>query len=72
MKVYIVEKEIENEYAIAKVSDDLAAEFELLHKERIVVAAISIQDALTQFAGLEKTPGRELNPTLGKFKGDRY
>ncbi|WP_207515923.1 hypothetical protein [Longitalea luteola] len=54
MKVYIIEKEPENEYGIVKVAANLVAEFELLHRDKIVDEGNSIHDVLTKFVGLER------------------
>jgi hypothetical protein len=66
MKVFIVKNEVEHEYTIAKVSDSLVAEFELLHKERIVVEGSTIQDVMIKFAARDKQDDLPFNPELQK------
>jgi hypothetical protein len=68
MKVFIIKKEVENEYGIAKVSDSLVAEFELLHKDKIVVEGSSIQDAILKFAAMDKPADVPFNAALQKVK----
>jgi hypothetical protein len=72
MKVFIIRKEIEHEYAITKVSDDLVEEFEQVNKDKIVLEGSSLQDALIKFSALEKEPEIPFNPVLIKVRnGDR-
>lgn len=70
MKVFIIRKEIEHEYAITKVSDNLVEEFEQVNKDKIVLEGSSLQDALIKFSALEKEPEIPFNPVLNKVRND--
>lgn len=68
MKVFIIKKELENEYGIAKVSDSLVAEFQLLNKDKIVIEGSSIQDVILKFAAMDKPSDVAFDPVLQKVK----
>ena len=71
MKVFITRKEIENEYAITKVSDSLVVEFERIHKDKIVVEGSSIQDTMLKFIAMDKELDINFNPELKKVRQNR-
>ena len=54
MKVFIVMKEIEREYTIVRLSDDMIEKFKLEYGHIIAVEADSTQEALLLFAAIEK------------------
>ena len=68
MKIFIVKEEQENEYKIYKVADRLIDEFKEVKKDKIMIEATSIQDAIIQFSQMEKDSNVSFNSELGKFK----
>jgi hypothetical protein len=54
MKVFIVIKEIEREYAIVRLPDHMIEKFKLEYGHTIAVEADSTQQALILFAEIEK------------------
>lgn len=68
MKVYITKKEVENEYNIITVSENLVDEFEKENADSVIVKGSSIQDAMLQFSQVDKEPDTPFNPVLKKVR----